>query len=319
MEYFTKDLAKGSNDPDVVLLQKLLATDKDIYSDGSVTGFYGNKTEAAVIRFQLKYKVISKPTDGGAGRCGAKTRAKLREVFSNFPPITNEPFLVCPIQGNDPDGKVLNARTVKISAVIDHLDTAIDPLSKKNWGRSAKDQRVKAFNGEIGETESSATEPFGYTKKIPSPFFSKKEINYVGAYSKEDKYSSTFYLNYDGHAGYDFPYQKLNPVIAPAEGYLQKARNNDDTVYGQGWEIHHTFYINHNNGYSTWYRHCLGISDELESTIGLDYKKFCPVKQGQVIGYVGDFGAGNSAHLHFEVRDKMNKIIDPYAENLWIL
>ncbi len=239
------------------------------------------------------------------------------EPTPETPPNTNTGFLICPIKGVDNQGQPLNSRTVKISAVIDHSGTALDPASTNRWGKSAKDQKVKAFNGEIGSGEQSAgTAPFGYAKNPATPFFASGEINYVGAASSDGARAKSF-LNYDGHAGYDYPYSKSTPVVAAAGGTLYKLQNSEDTTYGQGWPVHHTFVINHGNGYSTSYRHCDKLADDVEAQIGNDFNKPATVKAGQVVGYVGSFGAGAAVHLHFEVHGKKGAIIDPYADKLW--
>ena len=226
-------------------------------------------------------------------------------------------FLVCPIQSADESGHLVTSRTVRISAVIDHSGTAIDPTSTSWWGLHAKDQKVTAFNGEVGDGEASATAPYGYTKRIPGPFFAAGEINYVGAHGVGDTYGPSWYLNYDGHAGYDFAYSALTPVVATAGGVLQKATDAEDVVYGQGWNIHHTFYVQHPNGYSTWYRHCTSLADTIEARIGSDFSKTVEVAQGQVVASVGDFGAAGAVHLHLEVRDAQGRIVDPYGAGLW--
>lgn len=247
----------------------------------------------------------------------SKPSAVLPEVIPlPLPPVETKRPLICPIQANDSTGNPVNSRTVKISAVTDHSDTAIDPASSKRWGLHAKDQKVKTFNGEIGDGEASSGPPYGYAKQVPGPFFSQGEINYVGAGSG-DKYKATYYLQYDGHAGYDFPYPRLTPVKATADGELHKASDAEDTAYGQGWDKHHTFYIRHSNGTSSWYRHCTKLADDLEAMIGLDFSKSCQVTQGQVVAYVGDFGFPGVVHLHFEVHDEKGKIIDPYEQKLW--
>ena len=225
-------------------------------------------------------------------------------------------FLICPVQGMDASGKPVTSCTVRVSSVLDHSGTAIDPESKNRWGKSAKDQKVKAFNGEIGDGEPSAGIPYGYTKKTPVPFFASKEINYVGAAGSGDKYGPTYYLNYDGHAGYDFSYPKLTPVVAPASGQLCKAAPGDDSTYGANWNTDHSFYIKHDNGYVTWFRHCEKLSDDIEAQILNDFSKKCFVEKGKVIAYVGKVGTG-SVHLHFEVLDDKRVIVDPYTEQLW--
>jgi len=74
-------LEKGDKGGDVTRLQQLLATDISIYPEGIVSGFFGSLTERAVGRFQLKYAVVSSPANGGYGRVGPRTRAKLNEIY----------------------------------------------------------------------------------------------------------------------------------------------------------------------------------------------------------------------------------------------
>lgn len=236
------------------------------------------------------------------------------------PTPTPEPslgFLTCPIQARDAVGAPVTSRTASISAVIDHSGTAIDPTSTKRWGRNAKDQKVIAFNGEVGDGEPCAEPPLGYTKKVPARFFAHKEINYVGAHGAGDAYAPTFYLNYDGHAGYDFAYPRMTAVLATASGVIHKATNAEDGVYGQGWDIHHTFYIKHQNSYSTWYRHCIKLTDAIEAQMAANPAHTSDVVQGQIVGYVGDFGAPGAVHLHLEVRNPEGAIVDPYGDKLW--
>ncbi len=78
---FNKDLKKGSRNDDVKRLQQLLATDKSLYAEGLTTGLFGPATAKAVVKFQLRYKLIKSEKDAGAGNLGPKTRAKMKEVF----------------------------------------------------------------------------------------------------------------------------------------------------------------------------------------------------------------------------------------------
>jgi|CXWL01.1.fsa_nt_gi murein DD-endopeptidase MepM/ murein hydrolase activator NlpD len=243
-----------------------------------------------------------------------KQEEKAKDIA--FPEPTKKSFLICPIQGMDINGKPLTSCTVRVSSILDHSGTAIDPGSKNRWGKNAKNQKVKAFNGEIGDGEPSAEVPYGYTKKTLAPFFSSNEINYVGAAGNGDKYGPTYYLNYDGHAGYDFSYPKLTSIVAPASGQLRKAAPGDDLTYGANWNTDHSFYIKHDNGYITWFRHCEKLNDDIETQILGDFSKECFVEKGKVIAYVGKVGTG-SVHLHFEVLDDRKIIVDPYEKQLW--
>ena len=71
------ELNPGARNDEVMDLQKLLAKDPEIYPEGTVSGFYGPKTTAAVKKFQAKYGL---PT---VGRVGPATMAKLNEVLGS--------------------------------------------------------------------------------------------------------------------------------------------------------------------------------------------------------------------------------------------
>ena len=80
---FKKDLKLGSNNDDVSELQKCLAKDPEVYPEGTVSGYFGEKTKEAVIRFQEKYKdEILTPSGltSGNGIVSKNTREKLNEL-----------------------------------------------------------------------------------------------------------------------------------------------------------------------------------------------------------------------------------------------
>ena len=76
----SKRLQKGMKDNQISTLQQWLSQDKDIYPEGTVSGFYGSLTEKAVQKFQDKYGIAG-PGEAGYGVVGPKTRAKLSEIF----------------------------------------------------------------------------------------------------------------------------------------------------------------------------------------------------------------------------------------------
>ncbi len=84
---FKSNLSFKSKGSEVTELQKCLARDSQVYPEGEITGYFGQKTKAAVIRFQEKYsKDVLDPfgLKNGTGDVKSKTRDKLNEVcFEN--------------------------------------------------------------------------------------------------------------------------------------------------------------------------------------------------------------------------------------------
>lgn len=85
---FKNNLSFGSQGSQVQELQKCLAKDSQIYPEAEVSGYFGEKTKAAVIKFQEKYSQdILKPSglEKGTGEVLGKTRDKLNEVCFEKP------------------------------------------------------------------------------------------------------------------------------------------------------------------------------------------------------------------------------------------
>ena len=82
----TKNLHFGMRGPEVYLLQEFLKSQgQAIYPEGLVTGFFGNLTKQAVIRFQEKYaKDILFPLGlkKGTGFVGSRTRDEINQILS---------------------------------------------------------------------------------------------------------------------------------------------------------------------------------------------------------------------------------------------
>jgi peptidoglycan hydrolase-like protein with peptidoglycan-binding domain len=76
---FVKNLSLGSRGDDVKALQALLATNSNIYPEGTITGYYGRLTEQAVRRFQKENGIEQ------AGRVGPKTLKILNKLLDKNP------------------------------------------------------------------------------------------------------------------------------------------------------------------------------------------------------------------------------------------
>lgn len=80
---FSKNLTLNSQGREVQELQKCLAKDPEVYPDGIISGYFGSKTRAAVIKFQEKYKEEILTPIGlskGTGDVKPMTRDKLNEI-----------------------------------------------------------------------------------------------------------------------------------------------------------------------------------------------------------------------------------------------
>ncbi len=73
----TTQLGIGSHGAQVTELQNFLATNPLIYPQGTVTGYYGALTAAAVVQYQLAYNISP------VGTVGPVTRASINSVQAN--------------------------------------------------------------------------------------------------------------------------------------------------------------------------------------------------------------------------------------------
>ncbi|MDR1379183.1 MAG: M23 family metallopeptidase [Synergistaceae bacterium] len=99
------------------------------------------------------------------------------------------------------------------------------------------------------------------------------------------------------HMGIDIPMPKGTSIHAAQGGVVLDISNTKDKRYrGYG----NIVLLGHGNGLVTMYAHCQSVS----------VKKGQSVKQGDVIGTVGDTGRTTTNHLHFEVREN-GKPVNP--------
>jgi hypothetical protein len=240
-------------------------------------------------------------------------------------------FLDFPLQGETP-------YTIGIISVMDHSGTPLDSVTPGAW--YSKDGKVTAYTGETGQIGYGANcAPPGYKNSNGTNFVVNG--NYIGATCYPGETDNSSYLNYDGHSGYDYQAASQTTIYAPADGILKKAAidnvNHNSAICGSvnGWDEWHSFYIDHGNGYVSWYLHANSLEPNIESQIGNDYSKTVVIHKGDPVALSGRFGAGTSgicgnplgmpAHLHFEVRKTpverptgYDQVIDPYSSpSLW--
>lgn len=85
---FKSNLSLRSQGEEVKELQKCLAKDPEVYPEGEITGYFGQKTKEAVIKFQEKYKeeiLIPQQLEKGTGDVKGSTRNKLNEICFGKP------------------------------------------------------------------------------------------------------------------------------------------------------------------------------------------------------------------------------------------
>ena len=121
------------------------------------------------------------------------------------------------------------------------------------------------------------------------------------------------------HSGLDIKTQQrvgLN-VYGAAEGYVSRIKVSH---FGYGKAL----YITHPNGYTTVYAHLQKFAPEIETYVKkFQYEKesyeieLFPnaeeliIKKNDIVAYSGNTGGSGGPHLHFEIRDKLERPINP--------
>lgn len=138
------------------------------------------------------------------------------------------------------------------------------------------------------------------------------EINYLSGSMGELR--STHF-----HGGIDIKTSGVTglPVYAAADGYISRMKV---TTGGYG----NALYIKHTNGTTSVYAHLQKFKDPIQHylikhqyinesfTVDLfPGKEDFPVKKGDIIAYSGNSGSSSGPHLHFEIRDKNQQVLDP--------
>jgi murein DD-endopeptidase MepM/ murein hydrolase activator NlpD len=96
------------------------------------------------------------------------------------------------------------------------------------------------------------------------------------------------------HTGIDYANRIGTPILAAGNGVVIKA--GWDSGYGKRIEIQHA------NGYLTTYSHMSGFARNIQAGTR--------VRQGAVIGYLGNTGLSTGPHLHYEVIAN-DRYVDP--------
>jgi PKD repeat protein len=123
-------LKLGSTGDDVTRLQQFLAGDSSVYPQGTVSGYYGALTQAAVQRWQVKFNIVSSGTAAttGYGVVGPRTAAAIALTCSTGASAPVGGYIqVTPISGNAP----LN---VNVNATVNSTNSCAGAIYQLSWG-----------------------------------------------------------------------------------------------------------------------------------------------------------------------------------------
>lgn len=122
---------------------------------------------------------------------------------------------------------------------------------------------------------------------------------------------------YNGHFGtdyytYPFPWfmieNDLVEVVAAADGVIISKSDGNDDDHCSPSGFWNAVYLQHADGSRSWYGH-LKKNSLTSKNIGQS------VVAGEYLGIVASSGNSTGPHLHFEVYDGNNNLIDPYSGN----
>ncbi len=98
--HFENNITRGQRNADVLKLQQMLV--KTEYMDVLPTGFFGPKTQDALISFQIDHGIIEDKTSVGAGKVGDATREILNQLLTeNKERIATEKLAMANYQKNE--------------------------------------------------------------------------------------------------------------------------------------------------------------------------------------------------------------------------
>ncbi len=130
--YSGTQLKPGSRGAAVTELQKYLAADSSVYPLGTISGYYGTLTQAAVGRWQARAGIVSSgsPSTTGYGSVGPRTALAMKASCGGS--TSNEPLVgafmkVSPTSGMPP-------LAVSVEATINTVKSCLPATYTLNWG-----------------------------------------------------------------------------------------------------------------------------------------------------------------------------------------
>jgi murein DD-endopeptidase MepM/ murein hydrolase activator NlpD len=123
------------------------------------------------------------------------------------------------------------------------------------------------------------------------------------------------------HSGIDVKIGGVNgePILAIEQGFVSRIKISS---YGYG----NVIYLKHPNGQTSVYAHLDAFSPKIMEKMRREMYNvqknelelypdpdWFPVKRGELIGFGGNTGSSGGPHLHFEIRDSLDRAIDPFS------
>ncbi len=158
---FKSILRVGSQGDEVRELQKCLSDYPDIYSEGKVTGYFGEETKAAVMAFQDKYAdEILAPSGltSAPGHVGPGTRNKLNEICS--PPSEEVNELNFVLVTTDQEHLIVLAEKLKEEWKKIGINIKIEPLSLSEIRTTIREREYDLLL--FGQALGSIPDPFPF-------------------------------------------------------------------------------------------------------------------------------------------------------------
>lgn len=123
----------GTSGARVSALQQFLAADPSVYPQGTVSGYYGALTVAAVQRFQVKNGIVTSgsPSSNGYGAVGPRTASAMAASCgggdTSDDPVVAGFIKVSPISGNAP-------LSVTVETTINSVKSCLPAIYTLSWG-----------------------------------------------------------------------------------------------------------------------------------------------------------------------------------------
>jgi len=169
-----RTLKLGSSGSDVSRLQIFLAQDPSVYPQGTVSGYYGALTQAAVSRWQVKYNIVSSgsPATTGWGVVGPRTAAAIALLCSTgsttgsstgtgttvstpTAPTVGGTIQVTPISGNAP-------LTVSVQATLNTVASCTSATYVLNFGDGTQSTAIPVAQNTCQPITQNFTHTYQY-------------------------------------------------------------------------------------------------------------------------------------------------------------